>query len=230
MANRSPLILVHRYGKQYLRGRPAKVRQTAASRKTAAAFGTASSLASQLVHSFAPLIGTSKDQDIYRRFFAALSNWMRTYSTNPAEISARRHFEGFRFVKSAGLENRFRVRYSAEFDEEGRLVVRFDPFVATEKIIAPPGCGSVTLKLLLAGCRPDTGELLPISKQEISWKYDNKQLPETEVILAGNNAAGVLNLLAMSLSYDCITERPVARYSDRAWMPGGVVASWFEPA
>jgi hypothetical protein len=228
MAKHLPVILSHRNGKQYLRSKPEKVRQTPQSQRTAHGFGTASALASALVETFAPLIAITTGTRVYHRLLSALVNWKHEQFCNPQPRQADSiFFKGFRFVPKAGINNRFKLPVNCNYDEPGQVVINIPAFIPRQHIIAPPGCSAVLLKIAVASTTPATGSVIRSSVYDASIPYDSVLQPAWGVTDALPTGAGILTLVAMALQYDRIPVHAYAKAGDMKWMPAGIISSYY---
>jgi len=227
MAKKLPVIVSRRNGREYLKSKPLTVKQTPATKRTAASFGKTSSLAAQVIACYKPLIAMSKGLEIYRRFFTALTNWIYAQYANPQHPQQHtNYFNGFRFVPKAGIGHRFKIAYEVLY-LDNKIVVNIPAFIPCKEILAPAQCSRLRLKIMAVSCLPFTGELLGCDnfEKEISYTSDVHEALQVNVNVA--MPPNSLTLLAVSLRYDCIAWGAAAKAGDMAWMPGGIVSSYF---
>ncbi len=227
MATRLPIIIARRYGKAYIRSKPEHVRQTPASIKTAISFGKTSSLASQLVATFKPLIAYEPQQRIYHRLFAALVNWQHEQQCNPQSPKLdSKYFKGFRFIQKAGIEDKFKVKYNISYNTT-TADVQLPSFIPKQQIAAPKGCSSLELHWMAVTCKPATGEIVCFSDAVIPLQYNDilNDALQLQLNIAGNGASLVLTALA--IRYNNIVVNAPARHGELIWMPDGIVGSYY---
>jgi len=227
MATRLPIIIAKRYGKEYIRSKPEQVKQTPASIKTATSFGKTSSMASQIVATFKPLIGYERQQRIYHRLFSALVNWQHEQQCNPQRPQLNsKYFNGFRFVQQSGLAHVFGVKYDVCYSNT-MVVIQLPAFIPKKCMRAPKGCSAVTLHSMVVSCMPFTGEILDSCDVQVTLAYDEMLHQGLQLQMPISLAAESMVLVGIALKYNNIVVGPQAKAAEICWMPSGIVSTFY---
>lgn len=227
MATKLPIIIAKRYGKEYIRSKPEQVRQTPASITTATRFGKTSLLASQLVATFKPLIGYEVQQRIYHRLLSALVNWQHEQQCNPQSPQQNsKYFKGFRFVQKAGVEEKFRVKYTISYSTT-TAEIQLPAFIPNKHIAAPKGCRSLELHWMAVSCKPASGEIRCVNDAVIPVQYNDAVHNAMQLQLNIDGDAGNLVLIGLAIRYNHIATGQKTKESELVWMPGGIVSSYY---
>lgn len=229
MSSKYPLVISRRYGKEYLRSRPVQVKQTEATLQAAMSFGKVSSLTSQLVSTFKPLIPTTEGQRIYHRMLAALVKWQQDLLNNPMDPAvATACLNGFCFVQQSSLAKLCRIAYEVQFANNGAVNIQLPAFVPTQAIKAPKGCKKITIRWMAVSCLPSSGEVLGMQSAEVIFGYNDDTVAAQQLQLQVPVVGACLRLVAVALSYGKINthlKQMPAKYLE--WLPCGIVKSLF---
>jgi hypothetical protein len=229
MAKQMPVIVYYLNGKQYMRSKPAKVKQTKSTKQAGKSFGKASSLASQLVGTFKPLVPFCENREPYHGLCTSLVKWVSAEKTNPNKPNKDSILlKGLRFVKESSVESRFLAGWEITYTANGNVQIHIPAFAAKDGIYAPPGCKTIELKMMAINCKPYTGEIKTQAMESLVIPNNKTIQPATDIHLAITASAESLTLVALALKYDNINWSAASKKADRRWMPAGIVSSMWQ--
>ncbi len=137
-------------GKQIAQSRPARVKQTTATKKSASEFGECSQWARQLRHGLTPFLVGLTDSTMHSRFSAALYNTVKSNTAVPkgernpvnSDMDALCSFE---FNTHSPFALWFRPTLSAALTDSGEVTVAFDTINPEADIMFPNRCDKAKL-------------------------------------------------------------------------------------
>jgi hypothetical protein len=228
MAKKLPVVLYYIYGKQVMRSKPAKLKQTTNTKKAGKAFGKTSALAAAILQAMDAVVPFREKREPYNTFFKALVGWTNAEKSNPQQpMKDSSWFKDVRFVKECGVETRFKADYEISYTNNNEVAVHIPAFVPNDSITAPPGCNSIEVLMMAVSCKPKTGEVLGQDFATLPIAYNKNTHAATDTRLNVPMPADSLTLVAFALKYDNIVWNAATRKADRRWMPAGIVGSWW---
>ncbi|WP_207534593.1 hypothetical protein [Desertivirga arenae] len=225
-------ILYREYrGMQIAQIKPAKVKQTLASKEAGLEFGLAATTAASIRAVFLPG---------YKANDGAMANRLTTTTLKSirAAIHKRRGernihdgdpnmFSGFQFNKNSPLDECLRVNPQVRTTEEGRIVVKLPAF--TENELRGPAKGYYVIRLMAVSFNFKTSLASYLSSKEIKINY-GKGFEGAEIEVLESLPPGRLVLLGMFVhAYNWDTFDGYTRLNSKTWSPGAIIGGWQAP-
>lgn len=205
---------------------PAKVRQTANTKKAASVFGVAVKSAARLRRMLRPILPNPADREMMYELDNAFRKWLHT---KPLE---RQHtedglpyFQWFSFNKKAVLGKVFR-RVMITREGDNNLVVTIPSFNPLKDVTAPRGTASAGLRLMAVALPLDNPEGAFELQTNISLPYDNLVLPQQEVMLEGLTGPKTLVTISVALYFYRSPDESLPIQQMR-WLPAGITGSFY---
>ncbi len=200
---------------------PARVRQTHATRLSAATFGVAVRCAKNIRQALEPLLPDSKDRNLINRLNTALYKWLQQapadVTGNYAPIPA---LTGFSFNEHRSLSDRLKL--SLHMDRQaGAVRITIPAINPVQHIVAPAGTLSVTLMLTALTCHVQTGTTIPVMTAPLTMSYTNTLLLAQMFTLPLTVEPGSISLVAARLRY----HHAAGEINKMEWMPAGIISA-----
>ena len=192
-------------GKPIVQSRPAQVKQTKATQKSASEFGNCSRWAKQLRLGLTPFLVGQADSAMYQRFTTAIYNAVKS---NTALLQGVRSplnsdmalLQGFEFNAHSPFATYFKPTINAQLTANKEVVLTLPDIDPSTDIVFPDGCTTVKLVVVVYATNfSDTTtpllfhNILPIAK--------NTTLPTQELLQTPPIPEGYLVLAAAKLIY-----------------------------
>lgn len=165
-----------RDGRQIVQSRPSKVRQTAATKKSASEFGSCSKWTKQLRNGLAPFLIRLTDSTMHSRFSAAMYNTIKGNTALPIGQrapwnSTMAPLQGFDFNTHSPFTNYFKPAIVAELNTNKEASISIPAFDPQTDVVFPTGCTTAKLAFYIYATNLQDPEstlvfhsLLPIDK------------------------------------------------------------------
>lgn len=143
-----------RDGKQIVQSRPATVKQTSATKRSASEFGSCSKWAKQLRIGLTPFLVGLTDSTMHSRFTATLYNAIK-HNTNVPQgertplNTNMESLQGFEFNTHSPFANYFKPTITAELNANKEVTVSLLAFDPQADMVFPNGCTTAKLALYI---------------------------------------------------------------------------------
>ena len=213
--------------KQRIRIAPGKIRQTRATKNSAALFGRASRMAKILRHSLENVIPNPIDNNMHTRLNAAFLKWLRDNGTAVPDTADHLMFvEGFQFTEEGyTLAQRFRVQMSVTNPSEGLVQMEMPSFIPSKSIYAPGGTASVQCNIIAVNCLIEKPNVVGSNSAQLSFDYNGNSVDAQTISLNLPTPPGSLLVTAVSLKYMIPTTTGLKASTAKGYQPAAIVSA-----
>jgi len=197
-----PLVGCLRNGKYYYRSRPAKVRQTKATKASSNIFAQAS-MAGKIIRSFLQQsIPNPKDIQMQRRLVGCISNWLRLSKGQPLPTTADIPFVNhFNFNLAKLLEETWRLSPGFTVTGPGIAKLYMPAFVPTKAIKAPANTTHIQLCISAVALRLNNNSSFGNQSLIIDMAYNDTLQPAHSIALPLQTEPGNILIAALQIQY-----------------------------
>ncbi|HEY8658795.1 MAG TPA: hypothetical protein VIL78_07145 [Hanamia sp.] len=207
---------------------PARVRQTAPTKKEASNFGVAvkyAAIARSMFRKIVPMVQPGRSW-VYKTD-STFRNWLRTAplgETGPA--NGIPFFDGLSFNEAVDFRRVMQVPVQISRGNNGSLVLQWPAFSPLATFKAPAGTHQVIVKYLAATLDMQQPGNYHEAKAGFTIPYTDTTIPAGTMLLENATAPGNLALVAMAIYYykDDLKNAPVNMLR---WKPAGIMASFY---
>jgi hypothetical protein len=219
-------------GQQLIRLRPARVKQTKATKAKAKEFGRISRC-SRLMREELVLLGKFNQRDMMYRMNAALVAWIKDSRGEQSLMSRNiRSLAGFELNPESPLKRNCSLQPVVNFDQPGKVVIGLPAFKPAEDILAPRG--TCKIRVTIIAVRSNLDEKKDRSPQPIEFRsatieldYNKESIAEQETEIPFDTIPSDIVLVAMRLTYFTGSEKYSTEVYDKKWMPAAVVGAFY---
>ena len=129
-------------------------KQAANSKRTAAAFGAAASLAKDLRIMLSPVIPNPKNKPMQNRLTAAMRLFLAESGNDMLNTSQSNSLTGFRFIAGVSLSDYLSFTITIDEYDAGKIRVGIPAIKPAEAIAAPAGTASVQIRVMAVAFHP----------------------------------------------------------------------------
>ena len=221
------LVFYKRGDKYYARALPGKVKQSRATKKRAAEFGTASRMGKCLRQQLLPVIPFPADNTMQTRLVSTLFQWLRSGYDPAVPLDPVTFISGFQFTEGYSIKERWRAALQVTNPGPDVLELKIPAFVPAKSISAPAGTVFVKCIIAAAGCHVENGTGTGGFSTSLDFNYNGEEIPEQIVSLPMPTPAGSLAVTAISLEYYSAKNGHRQKMANKAFMPAGVVSAMY---
>jgi hypothetical protein len=209
-----------------IRTAPARVRQTAPTKKAAANFGIAVRTSAVVRSLFRKLLPETASRSVIYKTDAVFRKWLQTNPLDKEPVNDIEFFDGFSFNDAANLKKILKKEVSAERSEDGSLLLKLPALNPVEDIDAPAGTCQVVLQVIAATVDMKKPGMHCSTGANIVIQYNDTPLPAQEILFANATKAGCIALVATGIRFykDNIQSRPV---NIMRWKPVAIIAGFY---
>jgi hypothetical protein len=200
---------------------PRRIKQTKATKQSAADFGRAVQLSKYLRASLSPAFPHNMKQVIMYKLNAALLSWLRQEKPIAENIS----FVGLEFNDKSLFSERFRKELLVDFDTKGKVMIAVPRLKIPDDIVAPSHTVSVKLNIAVAGCMLQLPQHTDAAYVSINIPYKDGWTDVIKKELKFNCKAGSINVVAVSLHYITKKDGQELEIFDDRWTPVTILAA-----
>jgi hypothetical protein len=197
-----PLVGVLRGGEYHYRSRPAKVRQTKATKASSSIFALASKagkIMRQHLHSSIP---NPKDLNMQRNLVGQICNWLRLSRGAPPQSTTEIPFVNhFNFNPVKPLEETWRMPLYFIQTSPGLTQLQIPAFIPVKAIKAPAHTIQIELCISTVALRLDNDNCFGNENHTITIPYNNTPQPAKEIVLPLQTDSGNILIAAIQLNY-----------------------------
>lgn len=207
---------------------PARVRQTAPTKKVAKNFGVAvmnaavaRSLFRKILHIMPPGRALIYITD------GAFRKWLHT---NPLDEKVTTDdipfFNGLSFNEEANFDRIIQAKVSIKRGLNGEVMIQWPACNPINDVKAPTGTVHIVIKYLAATIDMQQPGVYHATETEFSFPYKNETIPAKEMILKNVTAPRTLALVAMTIWY--YKDNTLSKLiTSLRWKPSGIIASYY---
>jgi hypothetical protein len=212
-------------GKQVMRAKPGRIKQTKATKASAKDFGRAARF-SRLFREVLEEYGKFNRLDQMCRMNRVLMKWISDSKDDPKMKNRMiQSMVGFELNPESELRRNFKVTTLIDFDQPEKILVTLPEIKPAEDISAPPWIDKVQLNII--SVRVNTNEKMENRAQPlyahnkiIEIDYTKASIPEQQIELPQETIPDDIVLLAIGLTY---FKSSVIK--DKKWVPAGIVGA-----
>ncbi|MCS3799602.1 hypothetical protein [Niastella sp. OAS944] len=231
------LIFYEYRGIMCCRTAPGSVRQTAATKKSAAQFGLAVKASSCLRDSFYRILHDAQDKTMLYGFNSAMHKWLHEYQPNENTYSTSNFYiDNFQFNAAASMSMLVKKTVRTNFSEQGDITIDVPELIPGVDIIAPAGTAKIHYNARVAGCLFRFGKRSDVfdtpgttekHKTSVILEYGERPLRKQTLSLDMEPVKGALVVVAFSIQYEVKEGKSLTMVTDKSWWPVSVVGSCF---
>ena len=220
------IIFYEREGKECMRSKPTRVRQTRATRKSAGQFGKAAQISRVLREGLSPILYNSKERGLMHRLNNALLQWLLDNGAGKIKSSTHLPFiNGFQLYQETPLESRFKVPLSVNWDGQNLVTLDIPALIPVKHISAPAGTKTVRLEIGITDCAlkdfTSSGNHITV----IEIPYNSVKIPAQQVKLPFTRKPGRIALVALALKNGPKSKWGLPGKFNEKWEPAGIVGA-----
>jgi hypothetical protein len=225
------LIFYKNRGKQCSRTRPAHVKLSKESRKSAGQFGIASAMSATIRRELVALLPKEKDLTIMYRLNAVLLEWLRTGLPEGDSLVTRMPFIGlYPIINNNPAWGKMRVPPVIQWEQPGVVTLALPSFIPNRQISAPRNTESVRLEIMALCCK--AGNPCTASSKYATFT----DIPYTAAEQEARNFAlpltlqpGEIALIILGLKYAVETEGTRTVVANKEWQPIDIIGAAYLP-
>lgn len=218
------IIFYNFRGRPCARTMPVRVRQTKATKNSAALFGLAARTGRLIREGLSLLYHDLADPTIMQRLNSAMIKCLKTYDIPTTEPLENLSFlTGFVFHDNTTFYSRFKKKLQLALNHQG-VVVTIPKLNPVKEISAPAHTKTVILKLGLVACRLDKTASANQIHREITIPHSDINRPLQTVELSLPVTKNQLVVVAAALRYIKTTN---LQADEKRWMPVEVVGTYW---
>ena len=225
------LIFYKNRGKQCSRTRPAHVKLSKESKKSARLFGIASAMSATIRRQLVALLPKEKDLTIMYRLNAVILEWLRTGLPEGDSLVTRLPFIGlYPFIDKNPAWGKMWVRPVIHWEQPGAVTLALPSFVPTNQIAAPRNTESVRLEIMALCCRagnPCTAGSKYATFADIP--YTSAEQEARNISLPLTPQPGEIALIVLGLKYTVETEGNRVVVANKEWQPIDIIGAAYLP-
>ncbi|MDP4251558.1 MAG: hypothetical protein Q8918_15750 [Bacteroidota bacterium] len=227
-----PLIFYKFRGVQCSRARPARVRLSEATRKSASLFGIASAMSATIRQRLISLLPAGKDLKIMYRLNAVIFQWLKAGLPEASGPVTRQPLLAlYPFLDQNPAWAKMRVRPKIQWEEPGIVRLTLPKLTATTDLSAPPGTESVRMQIATLTCKAGSPSVFGSMHTTFAdTPYSSVEQEAREIVLPLALQPGEVGLITLGLKY--MAERAGERevVASREWQPLDIIDAFYLPA
>lgn len=223
-----PVVVYMLNGKNIMRARPSRFKQTKATKAAAKQFGLASGISANLRRQIYRSLEGMTQQSMRYRFNKAILEWLR--SGRPATNSGMPGFsslEQFQFNEKISLRDRLRAQVSIDWSRAGKIILDIPAMVPNRDIAAPQNTASI--QWIIEVARTSLKNQLSVEgippTAAFNIKYSGKTINSRRIEIPFVLKPGELTIVVVALRY-IINNNPGV-LNDEKWMPTGIIGTYY---
>jgi hypothetical protein len=222
----SNLIFYERDGKGYIRLKPAKVKQTKATKTRGKQFGLANKIEKTLRLSLQKLIPDTKDRPMMRRMVQCLYQWlMKDPFAAVQQYAPVSQLEGFNYNEKCLLHHVFKPPLTVSADANKIYTLQLPAFDPSKTITAPAGTLKVNMLVAAFSLAVSREMITAYYFTETAFDYSNKIIPAQNIPLNIQPAAANLFIAAVALQFTVPDKKKLIPCTDMRHLPAAIISA-----
>jgi hypothetical protein len=228
----SNVIFYEFRGKQVIRSKPLRVKQTKASKAAAKDFGRAVRY-SRIIRNSLDRVIDPKDKPMMYRLNNELLQWLRDSKDDSKTMAANiLRLESFDFNGESYLGRCLRFKPLADFSVKGKIFVDIRALKPSPDIIAPRDTKNIEWNIMAIRCntgnRPSRSTD-PITEymMEFNMDYNSTLIPAQRLELPFQTLTGDIVFVVIGLKYFVMKQKKLVPVEEKKWLPVGLVGAWY---
>lgn len=206
-------------GKPCARSKPATVRQTGATIRSANRFGKAKKLSRFIRAGLAPVFSNHKKRELMYRFDNIANQWLLQAETQSSSLENTLAWKGLECNYEVSFAAVIRKNITVNWEEPGKAVITIPPLIAGTDLVAPAATVFVSIVFASASCDIINFMLLHSSEHILEVHPGSNQVGDTIIELAVSNVPGSLSVIAASLRYTIERNGSRNLLQEEKWLP-----------
>jgi hypothetical protein len=213
------------------RAMPARVRQSKATKASAAVFGKAVRSSKLLRAGMKDVLPAGTERDVMYRLNNALLKWLLDGKDNKQTLAnSAASFAGFSFNEASEITTRLRLLPVVDFSQAGKIVLNIPDLVIGTHLIVPAHTRGIRWAFAAVGCNLDEldkPDQRPLSSTAVYETPCDSLIPGRDIELPLAVKANDLVLVAVRLVYMKMRNGKMVEVEESRWKTGGVVGGFF---
>jgi len=205
------IIYYQSRGGSYVRSKPARVKQSKATRKRSTDFGKAATMEKIFRGLLADTIPHPNELAMQRRFRTACYQY----------LIAQTSLSGFSFSDETKLSERLKLMPKLVQTGSGNLLLQLPDLIPAKHIVAPAHSAQVLLHIGIAYCSLEKSADNKRFSQQIAIPFNHPLIPAREIMIPFTLPTNGVLLLAIGLRY--YKEKDNTMIQDKRWLPAGII-------
>jgi hypothetical protein len=209
--------------------RPARVRQTKATKESAKLFGKAVTITKILRRRLSSLLDPD-DRAIINCMNKAVLKSVRSGELQKDQFNGRLSFlHGLDLNEATSFESRFKKQLVTDFTGDGKIILSVSRLNIAEDISAPSNAASAILRIAVASSGFDDPLMLPGYNTQLRISLRQKNLPAQKIVVPFAPRKDHITIIAASLQYSADEENNLV-IAKKQWLPVALIAAcWGKP-
>jgi len=218
------LVYYELNGGYYVRSKPTRVNQTAATKASAARFGMAVRNGNAIRQQLLLLLPDAKDRRIMYRLNAAVYKWLLSPSfINPVPNQPVDALTGFQFNEKTSWAERMKLPLQVDWQMNNEVVVTIPTIQPTASITAPAGTQEVQMQIMAINCQVANNTVTASAGENIIIPYTSALQPQRQFTLPLSAISGELAIVAASLQYIIRSSHGMMVETKMQWKPAAII-------
>lgn len=210
-----------------MRTKPARVKQTKATKSSASVFGKAASLGAALRKAFAALLPNAKDKKMQLQFQTALQIFLQQYKTGSMTAGpVATALQGFRFNEKAGGYGLLQKIISINSVGSNTVQAELKTFNPVQELPAPRGTATVALLMAAASFNAQAGKITDQNFVQQEIIYTDAVADAKQLTIALQTKKGHCIMMIAALQFHKTENNLPQPVKQLRWMPAMVLGVW----
>ena len=218
------LIFYERNGKTCIRSRAKRVRQTKATKSSAALFGKVATINKALRSGLDKILPESKERAIMLRLNQQLlpllkHTELKGFSETLPEI------DQFQFNEATDITARLNIPFNVDWKKKQAIQLNFSHANLFKAIKSPKGTIAIYLELAIAGCK--TADATSTANYFTSVKLTAGAPGPATIELPCQLQTGCITIVVAALKYEILKNRIPSIITNKKWLPVGIISACY---
>jgi hypothetical protein len=206
---------------------PAKVRQTAPTKKAATDFGIAVKCSAVVRSLFRPLLPEPANRSIIYKTDAAFRKWLKENPLDNTEpVNGIPYFNGLSFNDGCDLQKIIQLKVAISRGADGGLLLQWPAFNPVTAIKAPTGTKQIVVKYIIATLDMNNAGQHECAETAFTIPYTDDMIPAKEIQFENATGFKCIALVGMAIRYykDGLQSKPINILRRK---PAGIADSFY---
>jgi hypothetical protein len=225
------LIFYKHLGISCARTRPARVRLSRATRRTASLFGIASAMSAAIRRELVSLLPAEKDPMIMYQLNTVLLQGLGTGLPEAGGLVTRMPFISlYPMIDQNPAWGKMRVDPEINWEEPGTVTLTLPALIPEKQLLAPPGTESVRMQIMALSCKVANPCLVSSSHATfVDITYNREEQEASRLALPLTQLPGEVALLVLGLKYTVASAENRAVCTKKDWQPVDIIGAAYLP-
>jgi hypothetical protein len=213
------IIFYQRNGVGFIRTKPAVVKQTKATKKSASVFGQATVMGGSIRQLLEPLLPNPKDRVMQHQLRNALQQWL--HHQKDADKVVRIPLQGLELNNKCNMQQLLKANLTTERTDNQHITLNIPAINPSKQMQAPVGTAIVEWQIMAIGCSLKNNTEPVHCSITHSMTYTNLLLTAAALQLSLAKRQNSLVLVVLAFNYLTASKRPVS--AALKWKPAAIV-------